>query len=329
MPERAAVNQVTQLGVEATPGTAVAANRLMSSFGIGLAPEVEVDNFRPRGQKYDTIVAPVKEWSAGDLEGRPDYNELAYLLSSVLTTGGVIAGGGAGSFVWSFLPSSAADDAPKTLTVENGSSVRAHRAPYVLVTELGLTFDRDAGVSLDGAVMGQRIEDAVTLTAAPTQLPSVPVLVTGVDVFMDPTFAGIGATKLARVKSAEFTIGDRWNPVWIIDSTKPSYAAHTEGVPSARFELTMEADAAGMGLLPVLRAGDTRFFRVRAQGPLIAGATSYQLVLDLSAKVLDVGDFEEADGLVTIGWTFDVVHDPTAGWARAFRIDLTNTLAAL
>lgn len=329
MPERATVNQVTQIGVEAggTPGTLVAATRRLQSFSIDPGPDVEVDEFRPEGYKYHTLVNPVKESVTADIEGRPTYNELAYLLSSCLTTAAVVANGA--GFNWAFTPATNADDAPKTLTVERGSGVRAHRFGYGLVSELNLTFDRDAGVSLEGSMIGTRLEDNIVLSAGATELVPVPIYIGQTDIFLDPTFATIGTTKLARCKTARLSIGDRWNPVWVIDSTKPSFAAHVENAPTVRLELTVEADAAGMALLGNLRNGDTRFVRIRSQGPLIAAAVFNTFTADVAGKIAEVGDFEESDGLVTIGWTFDAVHDPTAGWARAFRIDLTNTLAAL
>lgn len=327
MAERATVNQVTQLGVEAVAGTLVAATRKVQSFAIKPDPQLEVDEFRPEGYKYETLVNPVKEWSGASIDGRPTYNELAYLLSSVLTTAAVTANGA--GWNWAFTPATNADDAPKTLTVEHGSGVRAERFGYGLVQELNLTFDRDAGVSMDGSMIGTRLEDGVVLSAGAAELAAVPVLIGQCDVFLDPTFANIGVTKLGRCKSAKFSIGGRWNPGWFIDSTKASWAAHVEAQPDVSLELTLEADAAGLALLPILRAGQTQFARIRCQGPNIGGAVNNMLTIDAAGKVAEAPSYDDADGLWTVGWNFNVVHDPTAGWARAFRFDLTNTLAAL
>ncbi|GIV51034.1 MAG: hypothetical protein KatS3mg038_1555 [Candidatus Kapaibacterium sp.] len=66
MTTRATINQVTQLGVETTPGTAVAANRRLTGLQIGLERAGEhTQAYRPTGGKFSTIVVEGKEWAEG------------------------------------------------------------------------------------------------------------------------------------------------------------------------------------------------------------------------------------------------------------------------
>lgn len=338
MPERSALTETTQIGVETVLGTAVAATRRLAAADISLAISTEADEFRPSGQKFTTLVTQLKEWTEGDIEGRLTYDELVYLLSANVGTATVAATTPAGGFLWTFSPNVTDADAVKGLTVEVGatsSAVRAHRAPYVLVTELGWKIERDGAPEISGSVMGQRLEDGITPTAGATVVTGgpVPVQVGTVCVFMDtaaPTNAAM-ATKLTRVRSVEWSYGDRFNPVWVLDCQVPGFVAHVEAEPSAEFKVTMEADAQGMGLLTLLRAGDTRYFRVEATGPQIAAGppiVNHLFRFDVGVKLTDVGSFDDDDGLVVIEWTG--VPTPTAAWpAGPFRYQLTNTLAAL
>lgn len=338
MPERSDLQETTLIGVEAVNGTAVAATRRLAAASIDLSISTEADEFRPSGSKFATIVTQLKEWTEGDLEGRMTYDEMVYLLSANVGTAVVAATTPAGGFLWTFSPNVNAADAVKSLTVENGAqtgAVRAHRAPYVLVTELGWKIERDGAPELSGSVMGQRLEDGITPTAGATVVTGgpVPLQVGTVCVFMDtvaPTAAAM-ATKLTRVRSVEFTYGDRFNPVWVLDCTVTGWVAHVEAEPSAEFTVTMEADAQGMGLLPLLRSGDTRYFRVEATGPQIAAGppvVNHLFRFDIACKLTDVGSFDEDEGLVTIEWS-GIAAATTAWAAGPFRYQITNTLAAL
>lgn len=339
MAERTTVTQINQIGIEGagTPGTAVAATKRMTALSIGPAISTDINFFVPAGQKFASVAAVNREWVEASLEGQPTYSELVYPLSSLLTTPTVaeILDGATptGGFRWNFNPSSTAEDTPKTFTVEQGSSFRAQRFAYGIVTELGMEIGRDA-LSLDGSMLGTRLEDGITLTpgAGVTTVPLVPILPSQIDVFLDATPGGIGTTKLARVLSAGINISERYGPLWVLDSSKTSWAAHVELVPTATVTMTVEADAQGMALLTNMRGGDTRFIRIRGIGSRIyTGATNvdHSFQFDCSAKVSEPGDYADADGVYAIEFTFQIVHDTTAGWNKALSVELINEVAAL
>jgi hypothetical protein len=328
MPERSALTQGVQVGVETTPGTGVAANKSLSTIGIEPSVSVDMQVFRPMGQKYAGVVTPGKEWVEADIEGRGSYTELVYLLSSILTTTTPTTVETSGR-LWTFTPASKAEDTVKTLTVEQGGSVRAHKFTYGLCTELSLSFDRD-GVEIGGAMIGQALQDNIVLTSSPTAIEERIILPTEVDVFIDPTSGALGTTKLLRVLSAEWSLGDRFNPLWVLNSAQNSFVAHVEAEPSAQVTLTLEADAQAMALLTTMRAGATQFIRIKATAPApFAGATAapYFLQLDQAVKVSEVGDFSDEDGVYAIELTFDMVHDAT--WGKALQVAVQNKVTAL
>lgn len=323
MPERAALTQGVQVGVESTPGTNVAANKQLVSIGISSAVQMEPQRYRPMGSKFATIVVPGKEWQEADIDGVGSYSELLWILSSVLKDPGSPATVDTSAKKWTFSPANAAEDTVKTLSVEQGGTVRAHKFSYGLVTDLELTFNRDE-CTVGGTMIGQKISDGITLTSTPTTPPNVPIIPNEVDVYLDATSGAIGGTKLVRVLEATINIGSRFNPVWVLNSANASYVAHVEVEPTAEITLLMEADAEGMGFLTQMRAGSTKFLRIKGTSATLAGATTekYSLTWDAAVKVKEVGDFSDEDGVYAIEWTLEQVYD--SGWGKAFTVDLVN-----
>ncbi len=82
-----ALTQVSQIGVETTPGVAVAATRRLVSMGLPLSPAREIQEFRPPGFKFTTGHVETRQWSEGSIgDGSGlSYNEVQYPLSSLLS----------------------------------------------------------------------------------------------------------------------------------------------------------------------------------------------------------------------------------------------------
>ncbi|HEV8639447.1 MAG TPA: hypothetical protein VG370_35000 [Chloroflexota bacterium] len=330
MVDRAVVFEVNQLGLESTPGTSVAADKLMQAMHVALAPAAEVETYGPMGQKYDTLSILNREWSAGAVTGKPTYTEIVYPLSSVLTTAVITTpGGGTLSRDWTWTPSSTAADTPKTFTIEQGQagSGLAEKATYLIFTELGLSFSRTGGVEMTGSAIARAIATGQTLTGSPTAIALVPIAPGQVSVYVDDTSAALGTTKLLRDFVAEFTIGDRFNPVWPLNAALTSFDATVEAKPTATLKLTLGNDTAGQAFLATMRTGASKFVRIEAIGALIEGAIPYKLRIDCHCLVADAPDKGDVEGLSTLEWTFRVAHN--AAWGRALQVVVTNALTGL
>lgn len=326
MTERSTISQTIQIGVESTPGTAVAANKKLASIMITPSIQAETDEFKPTGQKYASLVVPNREWVEASIEGKPCYEDIVYLLSCFLGTA-VISTVLTTGKQWVFSPSSTAEDAIKTLTVEQGSAVRAHRFAYGLIKELGIMFSRSA-IDLTGSMLGRPIEDGVTMTATPTVLALVPFLPTQMDFYLDTTSAGLGGTKLVRTSSIEWKLSDKVDAAWFVNSAISGFAAHVETDPTNELTLKAEADAVGMANLTALRAGTTRFLRIELVGAVIgAGTATYKATFDFAVKVSGGTDLADQDGVFGSEWPLTVVHDDT--WGKAFQVTIVNSLASL
>lgn len=341
MADRASILERTLVGRETTPGTPVTAGHRLMSQAWSLDPQLEFDTFRPEGHKWPTLSAPIKEWSGGSIEGRATYNELVIPLSSLVAkptsgAGVQIMDGltGTGAYTWTF--NSDVDDAddPNTFTVEAGQTGTsfAQKCAYGIVTELGLSFDRDGAVELDGAWMGQALTDNISLSASTAIVPE-PLLITHVDVYLDTTSGAIGTTKLTRLRSCGVTIGDRHKPIWTINSAVSGYAGTVEGEPSGEIEMSLEADATGMGILTAMaRTGGTRYLRVRATGPQIysGGVQVFnRFTFDAAIKVSDVGEKDDDEGITVQPYTFTIAEDSAWSSGKAYSFELINTLATI
>jgi hypothetical protein len=284
-------------------------------------------DFRPIGQKFSSVIVPGKEWVEFDIEGVGSYTELPYLLASVLSYAAPTQIAATTAYKWVHEPLSRGADTVKTYTIEQGDAVRAHRFTHAIVNELTLGISRD-GVEIGGSGFARALEDAITMTAAPTAVPEKPILPTDIDVFLDATHAGLGTTKLTRALSADITIGDRYEPVWTLNSTLDSFVAVVETVPDVTVELLVEADAQGMALLTTLRAGATHFMRIKATDAANAGVGNpYSFQFDLACKISDVSEFSDEDGIFAITWTNKAVHD--SSWGKAIHAEVVNAQTTL
>ena len=318
MADRDTITQVVQIGVESTAGGTVAANRKLQALTIQPAIQVTASRYRSTGTKYPSAVVQGKEWVQAALAGHAAYNDLLYAFASMFGTVAATQQGTLVAYKYSWTPNQSSPDTPQTFTVEQGSSVRAHSFGYGLVTDLTLNSDRE-NVTVDGTMIGQRLNDGVTLTGAPTAIADKPVRPSKIDVYLDTTSWGLGSTQLTRAFTYRWGLTGKFGPIWPLDSSKTSFAAHAELEPTCEIVMRAEADATGMGLLTNLRAGTKNWIRFKAAGDAI-GTSAYSLTIDACVEVAAIGDFSDTDGVFATEFTLVPVYDET--WAKAFTIDL-------
>lgn len=325
MAERATITQYSQLGVEAVKGTPVAATKRLLATSILPQQEAEIKRFRPYGLKFPTIAAVGREWASAAIEGFGSYTDLVYLLASLVGYADPVQQDATPAYKWTFTPDSDGEDTVKSYTVEYGGSVRGQRFAYGLVNSLEMSFSRD-GVEISGEMIGQALEDNHAMSAA-VDLDAVPILGRQLDVYLDDSSAGLGTTRLNRYLKGSFSYGDRFGPLWAVNSTASSFTSHVEREPKAEIKLVLEADAQGMELLATMRAGATKWLRIKAVGDEIATPYSYTFQLDAAVKVSEPLKHSDEDGVCAVEWTLTPVHDGT--WGKAFTIDVINNLNAL
>jgi hypothetical protein len=311
MAERTVITELVQLGVESAYGTSVAATKKLASMGFDISPEFGTTRVRPMGYKIDSIVAPMREWAAGDISGYPTYNELPYVFNSLLkkvtptTTTGVST--------WTWTPSPTSVEAVDSFTIEQGdAATRAQKVTGGLITDWNATWTRTGDPDMGGMVLAQAFVDGITPTAALALAQPIPILPTHIDVYADATWAGAGTTKLLRVMSAGVSIGGMWGPLWVLNTTLTSYASFVQQAPDVTFTLTLEADSTGMAYLTQMRAGTGVALQLKATGPNIVEGPP---------------DLGETDGVRTATWTFRGAVDAVSG--NFISVVMKNGVSAL
>lgn len=337
MADRSTITQVVQFGME-TPAqaganaTLVAATKKMQTLDITMDPKFSVDEFQPSGYKFSTVVATEREWLEATMKGQPTYTEILYPLASIInsTTPATLLDGGLDHTArkWTFSPSTSGPDVIQTYTIEQGSSTRAQRVGNAVFTEFNFKFTREK-VEMGGKLLGTKISDNFTLTAALPSPPLIPILASQISVYLDTTSAGLGTTKLLRLFSGELALTGRFGAVWPVDAAQASYAGLVETDPKLTFKALVEADAQGMALLTALRANTQQFLRIECAGGLIPtdATNSYRFRIDMAVQVTSPNAFADEKGVYAIPFDFTVVHDAT--WGKAITIDVQNAQATL
>lgn len=338
MADRSSLFEVVQVFPEGTAGVTATANGIkLQTMSIEPGIQADIQTFRPSGQKFGAVAVVGKEWSEASVSGRADYNELIYPLSSVIsrTTPTELGEANGTAYQWVFSPAISSADNPISFSIEQGSGAggRAHRMIYGIFTEFGMSFSRD-GIELSGSLMGRRVQDGLTLTGdgtTSTQLALKPVLPTDTSVYIADAQGDLDtADAQERVLSVEWTLSDRYGPVWVLNSENDSWAAVVETEPSLEMTMMMMADTEGMALLETMRQGATKFIRVEALGGTIAGGgvNKYTLRVDTAAKVSSVGNFSDEDGIFAIEWTMTAMSEGSWG-GKATEVTVINTIESI
>lgn len=332
MADRYPVSEVVQVGIESTAGTAVAPTKQFAGLDVQLDTALEVDEFGPMGQIPNTIVAPRQEWATGELSGYPTYTEIVYPLSNIFGAAVITTPSGATNRrLWSWNPSASTPWTPKTWTIRRGvPSDTAEEANYALLSGLNLSFSRRSAPEIGGELFARRLDYAASLATTGVTTPTnVPMLPLEGSVYLDSAGASLGTTKLLRDFLLEFSIADLFGPIWPINASLTSFAAHGVQKPTIEARLTLGNDSVGRGLVTNMRAGTPVFVRYQAvSGQMIEASDPYKFTLDMACMVVEAPSRADEDGLLsTLEWTFRVVSDAT--WASWIRIAVENNLAGL
>jgi hypothetical protein len=326
MAGRGTVNRTVQIGVESTPGTAVAANKSLPTMSLTLSRQLESKEFRAQGYKAAGEVPIVKDFGTGTLSGPLNYTEIVYLLNTLVT--GVIAtpGGGTLSRTHTFSPSLTGTDAFKTLTIQEGDSTAAVQMANSLLTDFGISISLD-DASVTGTILGKAPTNT-TLTGSPTVVSQYSVTPRQVDLFMDTTFGGIGGTKVTDALAVNAQFNNKQAPKWVLNTAEASWKETIEVVPDLSFSFTTEHNAQSRALFASITstANPTQYLRLKATGSIIEGALPYYFQLDVAAKV---NALEQTDEDGVWGYRYDCTPIADAGLALAWKVVVQNALTAL
>jgi hypothetical protein len=327
MVDRAKVVETVQFGPESTEGTAVPATKNIRSVSVDTKIGGASEFFRPDGRKFNTLSTLNQEWSTFALNGKGTYTEIIYPLAMMFGDPSPTSSGVAiKTRVYEMLDTTILT--PKSMTIEKGGSVRAQELAGAILSDLTMAFSRKSGITLTGNGIARLFTDGITLTPALPDVFLAPLVGKQLDVYIDPTAATLGTTKLLRAFSLEETLTGVFGPVWPIDSAQPSFAGHVDLAPSTGTKLMVEADATGMSYLSQYRSDDLMFVRIQSTGETMAGeAAPYLFQFDTCVAIKTVSPDEDEDGVTTVTYDTELIKDST--WDKAQSIKVVNTIATL
>lgn len=328
MASRADVNIITQLGIETTPGTAVATTVKFPSIDVEITPEHTKQFFRGAGQKFNTIGVMNKAWSTGSYKGPLNYTELAYILSSYsnYATPATVGTGGKG---WTFNPALSAEDTIKTYTLERGDANDAAKAANCIFNSCDIEITRDTG-TVSGEVIGKLFSVGNTLTAANTFITNNPVSMNDMSIYLDSTSGGLGTTKLTDVFRLSLKLPKKYDLKWVVDAAQTSWADTVSQYMTPKLTLECEFTSQMRTLYNTLKADNVGnyFLRATAVGENIGVSADYTFRLSAALQLTDAKENRKGNGDVyAYNFEFEAMGDTT--WTKAWEIYLVNALAAL
>lgn len=331
MAHRAFVNQIVQVGAEASPGAGGSANRLLDNLVWTFGSKPTTKQFNASGRKNFSTSALVAEMAQGKVSGQADYQTLIYQASSVF--GKTAPTAHVGSTIaqdWVFTPPLAGAGNPQTYLAQQGDANDAEQYAYLLFSGFGYSFSRTAEVQTSGDWFSQTFTDGVSLTASPTAIALAPMVGSQFTIFLDGSSANIGQTPLLNPLKVDFAASNYYGQFWPVNRTNASYASHLDLLPKNELKITLEADATAIGFIQTyLRTGAKAYLRVDGVGPLCDASKSipFGMTHDLCCFLTSVSDFNDTDGAFAYELTFATAEDLT--WNLAQRLTLTNLLTAL
>jgi hypothetical protein len=340
MPERASVNELLQLGLESTLGTAVAANRQMALFELVATGEYDPKPHSGQGRKQSAVVLPNKDWTSGKWSTKGNagdavsYTEIIYPLATLFgrPTPSTHAGG-TNSKDWTFdapLQGSPANPIA-SYTAQQGSAAHSHQFAGLIFTSITIKGTRD-GVTASGDCIAQTFSTNIALSSSPTKLLTDPILGADWTVYRDTTSAGLGTTQLLRVFEWEYNYTGVYGVIWPGNkvASANTWAAIVELDPVHTARIKLEADTQGDTGFSDVRAGTTEFYRFDCKGQTFVApdnAINRELKIDIAGKVNAAIPLTDGDDLLEEEIMLEVVEDTT--WTHAALIVATNLIAAL
>lgn len=344
MPSPASANVRTQIGVEATPGTAVAATQQLAGLYFTDDPKINSQQIRRAGHASPSSSVRGYGWtdltptSAGPNGGdAADFNSLVYALSTMLGAATIaLHASGVTAHDWTFVQKLVDLALGKTLTVERGPSGASlgRKYAYTALDALTLSGTKDKVSISGGHAFAREITTGATLTSSVPELAAVPIAGINANVYLDTTSAGLGTTQLVL---SEWSIAwtNFWIPKYDVDRSNTSYGKLVPGVPDCKWTFKVEADADAWAFFNYLKAGQLVYPRLDITGPIVVGESSITNELKIDSALFinapaAFGDDQGVDSIVftgTVGEDDAWVEGSAAGTSLV--VTATNVLSTL
>ena len=318
MRSRATIYQGIQIGIESTPGTAVACAKRLLGLEVTLNPQIPVKTAKNQGAKGAVGTQRGLEHTEGSVSGALDFNTLHYMLTLLFGAATDSLDGTVDIHTWA--PSALAPLTPKTATIEQGSSVGAEKVAFALMTELVIKWSKE-DASLDGALIANEYQRNITMTATPTEVAAVPVNPAAIGVYI--SLDGNTYTLLEDTIDGEFKMSGLWAPSFHVNDTLESFDRVAEQQPEFGMTLTVEDGTETDDFMSHLYAGQKIWLGFKAVGPEITTGKNYQIKAYMPVYVV-TPDFGDKDSVFGSTFQFELAHDEDGLVSIELKNDITT-----
>lgn len=330
MPERGAVNYVSQFGVETVNGTLVPANRFTPTLSWMLARETEIKKFRARGNKVDSTHVVHKRMAKGAVEGVLDYNSIPYVLSGLFNDPTAVQIAALTAYTREYIPGiRTADGTRKTYSVERGDATAAEKYAFVQPMNLNIESGQDE-FTVKSDLMSRFPVDNSTLTATPTVVPERPVERNDVNLYIDGTFAGLGTTLVTQALEESLSLGEKFKEFFVHNRTTPEFADIVEVPYEPTFSFSTIHNAQSRTLIAELLNNPYKFIRWQAIGASLGIATTERfetIQIDMCVKFDNPEIIDDEDGPLGYKYNCTMFEDTSLG--SFMKITSINSRATL
>lgn len=265
--------QASQLGVEATWGTAVPQTIRLGSMSITPRPRISTAKFTARGYRLPTAIALSEKMAEHAIEGFATYTELGYILKTLASTGSASV---------------------EAYTLAAGGKTW----PGAVVNSVSLKGDKES-VQLSGSMLSKWFNATPPTTGLTAPAQSV-IEQSEVTIEVGTTLG----TDITRWFRWGLDISDIVGFARFGGQLEPGAVTNPESC-QIRFSLEMEKNATNEAFLANLT--DTLLWKIEA----IKGLES--CVITGQGRLSEITDFKDEDGIYGYGLVIDTMDNAGAG----------------
>ncbi len=257
------------------------------------------------------------------------------LCKAVVTTPGTGGAAAVKTKRYAFRPSPSTADEVDVTTLDWGYGLgAAARAARAALASFSLTFARDKPV-FGGSGFAQRLAENGVALAADTAVNDVPLVVVDGDdwsAYIADTLAGfVDAAKLTDCYETSIAMNNRFAPVFVGDSTQPSYNGFAEQKNDILGAINIQQDAFGQQqVMGALRAKAQKWCRIVACGPDIetVGGVTYRNRIQITYPLNFRNPRRANTENVTAGqYDLKAIYDSASRSFLEILVDVDGTLA--
>lgn len=327
------LNRVTQIGMEVTPGTLVAATKKLQMIDLQTAANPTFQSYPGTARRFNVAHALNQQQSVLKLGGKFNYTEMVYVYSNMYGAATITTPVGATlARNWKWQIPLSGSITRKTWSIEEGDSIAARTMAYGLLSGWGFKADRESEIALsgDGVAYGQT--GGATLTGSLSAVPQIPLLGKHINIYADNTWAGIGGTQLSKPMQTELKWSKDNDVYWTMNRSNTSFAEHVDMPPAVDLSLMYPNDATAASLMTDALANTTKYVRFEAIGDKIEVGSGgpdqfYTTMIDIPCRITKVDSDADQKGVRVRTFHFTPIEDSTAGFGAV--IQVVNTQTAL